>query len=186
MDGNILASADTDAGVDGELISFMDIRAPRSFFLYAGAGSGKTRSLVRSLERFRDTFGDELRGQRKGVAVITYTNAACDEIIERLEQDSLFDVSTIHSFCWKQIRRFHGDIQKYLINTLPAEIAELERLESKGRPGKASEDRKRRIASRKARLDWLEKPRQFTYNPNGDNFGKDSLNHAEVIKITSA
>ncbi len=36
------------------------------------------------------------------------------------------------------------------------------------------------------RIEWLSVPRRFTYSPNGDNFGQDSLSHAEVLKITAA
>jgi uncharacterized protein YbbC (DUF1343 family) len=38
------------------------------------------------------------KGQRVGV--ITFTNAASDEIKSRLAFDPLIDVSTIHSFAW--------------------------------------------------------------------------------------
>ena len=33
------------------------------------------------------------------------------------------------------------------------------------------------------RLADLPSIKKFTYNPNGDNVGRDSLNHAEVIAI---
>jgi DNA helicase II / ATP-dependent DNA helicase PcrA len=38
-----------DNGVEAELASFLDLENPISFFLFAGAGSGKTRSLVQAL-----------------------------------------------------------------------------------------------------------------------------------------
>lgn len=39
--------------VDEEIYSCLDLDNPKSFFLFAGAGSGKTRSLVEALRRFR-------------------------------------------------------------------------------------------------------------------------------------
>ena len=38
---------------DKEISSCLDINNPRSFFLFAGAGSGKTRSLVTALQEFK-------------------------------------------------------------------------------------------------------------------------------------
>ena len=160
---------------------------PRSFFLYAGAGSGKTRSLKNALDGFREDHGAGFRRLGKKIAVITYTNAAADEIAERVGEDPLFPISTIHSFCWKHIESYHGDIQAWLLATLPDDLAELHEKQAKGRAGsKAAMDRERAIASTIRRLEYLSVPRRFTYNPNGDNFGADSLSHAEVLKITAA
>lgn len=67
----------------------------KSFFLFAGAGSGKTYSLVLLLKKIRNSIGKELLLQGKNVAVITFTNAATDEIINRLDYSSIFQISTI-------------------------------------------------------------------------------------------
>lgn len=159
---------------------------PKSFFLYAGAGSGKTYSLVKGLEAFKDTYGAQFRRTGRKIAIITYTNAARDEIIERVKGDPMFHISTIHSFCWHQIKDFHDDIRIWLSAALPGEIDELEQQEAKGRAGtQASIARQRSIANKKERLDWLSKRREFIYNPNGDNIGKASLSHSEVLKICS-
>ncbi|MDR0920248.1 MAG: AAA family ATPase [Oscillospiraceae bacterium] len=45
----------------------------KNFFLFAGAGSGKTRSLVKALEFIAENYGDELSVCSQQVAVITYT-----------------------------------------------------------------------------------------------------------------
>lgn len=181
-----LGSIDTDDGVDEEIIACLNPDAPRSFFLYAGAGSGKTRSLVLGLKAFRRRHAIRFHKSGQKIAVITYTNAACDEISSRVDDDPLFTISTIHSFCWSQIGTFHSDIQDWLKSSLPAEIAELGEKEAKGRAGtKASIDRQSSIAAKTKRLEWLATPRRFTYNPNGDNFGAASLSHSEVIKITA-
>jgi DNA helicase-2/ATP-dependent DNA helicase PcrA len=181
------ASADFDDGADLQIRECLDPSNPRSFFLYAGAGSGKTRSLKNALDWFREHHGAVFRRSGKKIAVITYTNAAADEIRERVGHDNLFPISTIHSFCWQQIGAFHSDIQAWLLATIPTEIAELQAKQLKGRIGsKAAQDRERLIASSKQRLEWLGTPRRFTYNPNGDNFGQDSLSHSEVLKIAAA
>ncbi|MEI4263441.1 UvrD-helicase domain-containing protein [Roseovarius sp. D0-M9] len=176
-----------DDGADTQIQECLNPVAPRSFFLYAGAGSGKTRSLKNALDRFRQTHGAAFRHSGKKIAVITYTNAAADEIAARVGQDSLFPISTIHSFCWRHIGTYHADIQAWLLETLPATLTELRDKQAKGRAGtKAALDRERAIASTTRRIEWLNSPRRFTYNPNGDNFGQESLSHSEVLKITAA
>ncbi len=176
---------DTKA-VDDEIYSCLDLDNPKSFFLFAGAGSGKTRSLVEVLKRFREHNIHHLRANAQQVAVITYTNAACDEIKRRLEFDLAFNVSTIHSFAWELIKPHQHDIREWLRVRLQSDIAELEEAQRKGRPGtKAAEDRPKQIAAKQRRLDSLNSIRKFTYNPNGENSGKDSLNHTEVISITA-
>ena len=57
-----------DDKVDEELLACLNLQNPKSFFLFAGAGSGKTRSLVNVLEQIKDKYGDELKLRRKNVA----------------------------------------------------------------------------------------------------------------------
>lgn len=159
--------------------------ALKSFFLFAGAGSGKTRSLVNALQRFRSEFGINFRLQHKKIAVITYTNAASNEILHRIEYDPLFSISTIHHFCWELIRPFQHDIRVWRENELKAEIETLEGQLKTGRQGKTAEDRRNRIDQLQQRLQQLPEIRKFTYNPNGDNRTRDSLNHSQVIKIAA-
>jgi DNA helicase II / ATP-dependent DNA helicase PcrA len=175
-----------DDGVDEEIYGCLDLVEPRSFFLYAGAGSGKTRSLVNAVSRVLCNLRRQLLLQGRRVAVITYTNAACDEIKERLDFDPLVDVSTIHSFAWSLIGGFDADIRAWLRVNLAMEINELELAAAKGRAGsKAASDRQRSIAEKKKRLAYIETVSNFVYSPAGDNWGRDSLNHSEVISITS-
>lgn len=176
-----------DDTVDDEIYACLDPANPVSFFLFAGAGSGKTRSLVQTVGRLRQAHGRKLwlRGQR--LAVITYTNAACDEIKQRLEFDPLIAVSTIHSFAWSLIGGFNEDIKAWLRKNLTEELEELEEAQRKGREGtKASADRVRSIESKRERLNTLDQIRRFIYSPDGDNRERESLNHSEVIAITAA
>lgn len=171
---------DADATID----ACLNVARPTSFFLFAGAGSGKTRSLVRALEELRKRSGEELRLLGRQIAVITYTNAACDEITRRLQFDSLIAVSTIHSFVWEQIRGFDRDIHAWLKVSITKEIAELEAEQAKGRKtSQASVDRAEKIKTLSERGATLDMIRKFTYSPTSDNRTKDSLSHAEVIKI---
>ena len=172
-----------DDHVDTEIARCLSARPPVSFFMFAGAGSGKTRSLITALVAIRKQSGDSMRLHGQQVAVITYTNAACDEIKARLEFDPLVSVSTIHSFVWELIQGFTIDIRKWLKDNLAIEIAELQAAELKGRAGKASTTRKRSIEAKNNRLQLLPSIKRFVYSPTGDNRSRDSLNHAEVIKL---
>jgi len=182
-----MADNEIDAPVDAEIRKCLDLAAPQSFFLFAGAGSGKTRSLVSALQYVRDTFGDTLRIRGQRVAVITYTNAASEEIKRRLAFDPTIDVSTIHSFAWSLIDGLNRDIREWLRTELAAEIEELRAKEAGGRGTgtAASATRLRKIASKTKRLQNLDTVKRFVYSPTGENRGRDSLNHAEVIQLTS-
>jgi DNA helicase-2/ATP-dependent DNA helicase PcrA len=175
-----------DDHVEDELAGFLSLERPTSFFLFAGAGSGKTRSLVNALTYLAKTYRDVLRLRGRHVAVITYTNAACDEITRRTQYDPLFVVRTIHSFAWSQIQGFNSDIRTWLKDNLQREIAALQADEAKGRAGtKASAARQVQIESKQRRLDLLADIKTFAYNPTGDNRERNALNHSEVIKIFS-
>ena len=80
---------DSSATPTDKLLSVMEsclnLDNPKSFFLFAGAGSGKTRALVDAMKMFRERYGQEFRLAGRKVAVITYTNAACDEIKHRID-----------------------------------------------------------------------------------------------------
>lgn len=181
------ATSSLDDGVDDEIKGYLSLDKPKSFFLYAGAGSGKTRSLVKAIDGLRQTERQRLIlfGQR--IAVITYTNAACDEIKHRLEFDPIVEVSTIHSFAWGLIQGYNNDIREWLRVNLREEIGELQEKARRGRAGTdAALERERSIASKTRRLGRLDSISRFVYSPTGDNRGRDSLNHSEVIGITSS
>ena len=165
----------------------IDLEKPKSFFLFAGAGSGKTRAVVETMQMLRDRHGTEFRHSGKKVAVITYTNAACDEIRLRLDFDPIFAVSTIHSFAWAQIRTFNQEISAWLRVSLTDDIKQLCEKQASGRPAsRAASERAVQIEAKQRRLQNLDTITQFTYNPNGDNIATDSLSHSEVIAISAA
>ncbi|MCL1665574.1 UvrD-helicase domain-containing protein [Elizabethkingia ursingii] len=178
---------DIDIHVDDEIYKSINPSSPKSFFLFAGAGSGKTRTLVNVLSRFKTGYGKEFKLRNKKIAIITYTNAAATEIVHRLEYSAIFNVSTIHSFSWELIKNFTFDIKIWIRNNLSSEIFDLEQqqLKSKNLNNKTSIGRAKKIESKKERLTSLDNIQKFVYNPNGDNITKDSLNHSEVISITA-
>lgn len=176
-----------DNWVDDAVFKYLEPGSFKSFFLFAGAGSGKTRTLVNVLAKFKANYGHQFRLGRKKVAIITYTNAAADEIVHRLDNDPIFQVSTIHSFAWQLISTFTTDIKKWLTLDLSADMDRLEdeQSRSKNLRNKTSIDRAKKIESKRKRLETLKDIRKFVYSPSGDNSSRDSLNHAEVISMAA-
>lgn len=176
---------DHDSCVDAGIQECLRIGSGKSFITFAGAGSGKTYSLKGALEFLKDQYSDDFSCQGKQIAVVTFTNNAANEIIDRIEQSSIFAVSTIHSFCWSAIAGFNEDIRKWYLDKIPADLAEVEDLERRGRAGKASEARKKTIIRLTEKMKWLEEPRSFIYDPNGVNSAPNALSHTDVLNIFS-
>ncbi|RZK24352.1 MAG: ATP-dependent helicase, partial [Flavobacterium sp.] len=179
----LLTDNNIDDHVDDQIANCLNLHNLQSFFLFAGAGSGKTRTLVKALETFCKKSANTLRVKGKKVGVITFTNAACNEIVKRLNFNPLLDVSTIHSFVWNLIKGYNQDIKKWLQKELEQDLIDLKAAQAKGRASKAYNDRERSIALKTKKLEELPNIKKFVYNPNGDNKSKASLTHADVIKI---
>lgn len=174
-----------DDHVDKEIQDCFSTEVPKCFFVFAGAGSGKTRSLINTLTFLDKERGKSLLMKGKQIAVITYTNAACDEISRRLQYKPIFSVSTIHSFLWDLIKSYQADIKEWVTKSVQKEIEELKQKPLKGRGGKAGEKRAEEIKKKTERLAKIETVKKFSYNPNGDNVGYDSLSHSEVVKMST-
>jgi DNA helicase II / ATP-dependent DNA helicase PcrA len=86
----------------------------KSFVLEAGAGAGKTYSLVHALRFVIDREGISLRRRSQQVACITYTNVARDEIESRTDGHPAVLSATIHSFCWSLLKRFQAELREQL------------------------------------------------------------------------
>jgi len=158
----------------------------QSFALIAGAGSGKTSSLVEALERIREREGCWLRQNGQRVACITFTKRAVEVIKARLGFDELYYVSTLHSFLWDQIGRFQSDIREALrLRRLPALITKERDRDNGGNSRTAIEARAKaeRFEQNLAVLDTVE---HFEYSdakvgdyPNGQ------LAHDDIIEIAT-
>ena len=106
---------------DKKILECLKMR--KSFLIDAGAGSGKTASLIRALNFIRGPDRPSILAERQRVACITFTNVAKNEIIERTEHDPLFVVSTIHDFLWDSIKSFQKELKPALLafnDSLPA------------------------------------------------------------------
>jgi DNA helicase-2/ATP-dependent DNA helicase PcrA len=88
---------------------FQLIDEGRNFLLSGGAGSGKTYSLVSVI---RQVIAEN---PTEKIACMTYTNAAVNEIKERVNHKNL-NVSTIHDFLWDNIKHFQKELKESIIS----------------------------------------------------------------------
>ncbi len=87
------------------------IEEGKSFLLSGGAGSGKTFTLI---EIIRELL---TRCCTSNIACITYTNAAADEIGERISHQNL-SISTIHEFLWSNIKYYQSELKETIIELI--------------------------------------------------------------------
>ncbi|WP_458366937.1 UvrD-helicase domain-containing protein [Burkholderia pseudomallei] len=73
--------------------------------MVAGAGSGKTTSLVKALTHLAQTRRRELKMRGQRIACITYTEVATKEISGDVGDDGLFHVSTYIALCGRLYAR---------------------------------------------------------------------------------
>lgn len=181
-----------DAGVVEEICGYLTEQPPRSFFLFAGAGSGKTRTLVEVLRRLTGVVAHEaggklarrLRMAGRSIRVVTYTKNAVAVISGRLGENDLVSVSTIHSFCWELIAGFNDDIREALIVLKKAEL-EKKRAEAAAKKRGASEADLEEFAEIEAELEELSKTPKFIYHPDRNTFGPGAIQHAQVLDATA-
>ena len=105
--------------------------AGRSFRLEAGAGAGKTYSLVAALKRLIAERGPALLQAGQKVACITYTEVGRNEIAQEIEDHPAILVDTIHAFSWAFLRQF----QKALRGLVEAMEDRREKIEQGGGVG---------------------------------------------------
>lgn len=139
----------------------------KSFFLFAGAGSGKTHSLVLLLKKIRDSIGKDLLVQGKNVAVITFTNAATDEIVNRLDYSLVFHISTIHSFVWDAIKYYQADIKHLYCQYIQEDIQKLyeKQEKAKSKTTKTYQSNAEKIEHLKEKLGKAKTIEKFVYTP---------------------
>lgn len=97
--------------VDVNELVLKQIADRQSFLVDAGAGAGKTSTLVLALARLIALSAGELAASGQQIVCITYTNVAVNEIKSRINNDPLVRVSTIHEFLWSLIEPFQSELK---------------------------------------------------------------------------
>ena len=88
------------------------LKSGKSFRVEAGAGAGKTHSLMRVIDWLQQEKRRELKRKGQRVACLTYTNVAVDEIKSRLKSEGFIQPCTIHNFAWGSMSGFQSTLIK--------------------------------------------------------------------------
>lgn len=178
-----LSQPDTPADI--QVRAVLDAREPQSFIMVAGAGSGKTTSLIKALHHIATSQESRLRTQAQQIACITYTDVAAGEIHADVGNNPLVAVSTIHSFLWSVTSPFQRDIRQWTISYVEAKIAELTEKQSSYSPRTRPATIEKNAADLdrfQSQLKHLSKVRRFTYGVASD-FSNGVLGHEDVIRL---
>lgn len=176
-------SPDTDA--DREIYACIVATPPQPFVVRAGAGSGKTTSLIKALDWVMSEHGASMRSKKQKVACITYTDLAANEILADVNDDPLVHISTIHRFYWTIAKTFQADIKVWLKNDIRRRISELEdEFKNYGpRVRQSTRDRNKADQERYARnLEALEGVKTFNYGV-GSDYAKGILGHEDILQL---
>ncbi|KFF32235.1 UvrD-helicase domain-containing protein [Pseudomonas paraeruginosa] len=174
---------DTQADID--LRNCLGEIPPRSFIMKAGAGSGKTTSLIKGLSSVIRLHGDRLRKTRQRVACITYTEIAAGEIWRDVGSDPLVHVSTIHSFMWLLAKPFQNDIRVWVSGRIAEKIEALEQKQSTYGPRvqQRTKDKDARDLERLRRQSGrISAVKSFRYG-TGSDYAKGVLGHDDILKL---
>lgn len=174
---------DTQADID--LRNCLGNVPPRSFIMKAGAGSGKTTSLIKGLSSAIRIHGDKLRKFRQRIACITYTEIAAGEIWRDVSSDPLVHVSTIHSFMWLLAKPFQNDIRVWVSARITEKIEALEQKQATYGPKvqQRTKDKDTRDLERLQRQSGrIAAVRGFRYG-TGSDYVKGILGHDDILRL---
>lgn len=176
---------DTQADID--LRSCLSTVDRRCFVMVAGAGSGKTTSLIKGLSSIIDIHGAELKRRRQRVACITYTEIAAAEIWADVGNNPLVHVSTIHSFMWMIIRPFQSDIRQWVSRRIEEKIEGLKTAATKFGPRthqRTRDKNQRDIARYEGERGRIAEVISFKYG-TGSDYTRGVLGHDDILKIST-
>ena len=159
----------------------------RSFSVIAGAGAGKTTSLVTALRTLLREQGEIMLRDCQKAVCITYTNRAADVIRTRLRDDPRILVSTLHSFLWSVMRGHDRSIREMIrCHLLPAQI-EKQRKRDKGGNTKASLEAREKAAKLEDVLEQLDGVTTFRYGDDTpySDFVNGEVGHDDLLLIAA-
>lgn len=174
-----------DTAADKDILDCIMAAPARPFVVTAGAGSGKTTSLIKSLERVIQHCGANMLARRQRVACITYTEVAANEIREEVASDRLVHVSTIHSFYWTVASTFQADIKLWLQQELQARLDELVNKTFGPKVHQKTKDKNKRDQLRYLKhLEAISKVPSFRYGVASD-YADGVLGHEDILKLAN-
>tara|TARA_R110002049_G_scaffold298063_1_gene487572 strand:+ start:3124 stop:4965 length:1842 start_codon:yes stop_codon:yes gene_type:complete len=158
----------------------------QSFSVVAGAGSGKTTSLVQALKHIKAKRAKEMRKNGQRIVCITYTNRAVDVISKRLGFDELFHVSTLHGFLWGEIVRFQDAIREALREFVIPQHMDKARSDDNGGQSQTAKKARKKLARLEQELEALGENPQVKYEETViSDYSKCILNHDDIIDVAA-
>lgn len=94
---------------------FKALDARKNFKLEAGAGAGKTYSLIAALQRILADRKTYLAREDQQIACLTYTRVARDQIINRTDANPFVFADTLHGFLWKMISPYQKTLGQAIL-----------------------------------------------------------------------
>jgi DNA helicase-2/ATP-dependent DNA helicase PcrA len=174
-----------DTEADRILYGCLNSSPPQSFLMIAGAGSGKTTSLIKGLTEILNKHGERLKLRRQKIACITYTDIAAGEIWADVGNNPLIHVSTIHSFLWSLVRSFQSDIQQWVANRIEEKLVELRETAANFGPRVQQRTRDKNqndIVRYEQQRTRISRTRSFNYG-TGSDYVNGILGHDDIIKM---
>lgn len=172
-----------DTSADLALRKRLNEKGLRHFTMVAGAGSGKTTSLVKALDYLSKKQGEQLRRQSQQIACITYTDVAVKEIYGDVGNDSLFHVSTIHSFLWSVIKPFQSDLHAWVLQKLTQKITDSQDKIDNPRTREATKEKERvNIEKYSNQIELMSEVKRFRYG-TGSDYVNGLLGHSDILEI---
>lgn len=147
------------------------IESSESYVVEAGAGSGKTYSLIQTLRYLIENQGSKLENNKQKIICITYTNVAKNEIIKRIEYNKLVNVFTIHEFLWQSINQYQKQLK---IELCKLNEDRLTNDKANGKDSKYLEN----LSSRIANIEGV-----FYNDSSFRDFERGELHHDDVIDL---
>jgi DNA helicase-2/ATP-dependent DNA helicase PcrA len=174
-----------DTAADREIREILDRDDLIGFTVVAGAGSGKTTSLVKALAHVTRTRGPSLLAKTQRVACITYTEIAAREIHEEIGNDPLASVSTIHSFLWALAKPFQKDIGAWVATRIDEQIDLLLDKQANYTPrtrGSTRDKDATDLEKRRHQQAAVKQVKRWTYGIGAD-YARGLVGHADIIKM---
>ena len=178
---NRAGQPDTEADIG--VRTNLDQEPPNCFVMIAGAGSGKTTSLVKALAHLSRTKALALRRRGQKIACITYTEVAVGEIWTDVGNDALFHVSTIHSFLWTVVHPFQEDLCQWVAGRIGEKILEAQaKLGNPKTRANTKEKARRDIERYERQREALGSVVRFRYG-TGSDYENGVLGHDDILKV---
>lgn len=184
MTNNRMQPPLTPTEADNQIRTCLDEQ--KSFAMVAGAGSGKTTSLIEALDYIRATQGAKLLQNDQQVVCITFTKRAVAVITKRLGFDELFHVSTLHSFLWGVIARFQTDIREALRTKLIPDLIRRAAEKDNGGTSRAALKARAKVTELTEQLSQLDAVEDFRYDDGStySDFSTGQIGHDDMIVLS--